>query len=155
LVAKACIDNWKKLVKQQYLHIHHKMMNLSPLTAEISSGVWGTLANFNRFHVLLHQHHSMEVNQTLHDVWSSPGLVHYVYASGGSCPAREFWQVQNSLCIQILHSHILAALHCMALEQWASANLCGVQQRAPPMLSRAAITLGIGPHSSIGFKVLL
>jgi len=33
-------------------------------------------------------------------------------------------------------------------EQWASAKLCGVEQRAPPMFGRAAITLGIGPHSS-------
>ena len=28
------------------------------------------------------------------------------------------------------------------------ANLCGVEQRAPPMFDRATITLGIGPHSS-------
>jgi len=25
---------------------------------------------------------------------------------------------------------------------------CGVEQRAPPIFGRAAITLGIGPHSS-------
>jgi len=30
-----------------------------------------------------------------------------------------------------------------------SAKLCGVEQRAPPILGRAAITLGIGPHSSL------
>ena len=36
---------------------------------------------------------------------------------------------------------ILAALlHAM------SAELCGVEQRAPPMFSRATMTLGIGPH---------
>jgi len=29
---------------------------------------------------------------------------------------------------------------------WASAKLCGVEQRAPPILDRAAITMGIGPH---------
>jgi len=29
---------------------------------------------------------------------------------------------------------------------WASAKLCGVEQRAPPIFGRAAITLGIGPH---------
>ena len=29
---------------------------------------------------------------------------------------------------------------------WASAKLCGVEQRAPPVFGRAAITLGIGPH---------
>ena len=35
-----------------------------------------------------------------------------------------------------------------ALQYWASAILCGVEQRAPPIFGRAAITLGIGPHSS-------
>jgi len=32
---------------------------------------------------------------------------------------------------------------------WASARLSDVEQRAPPIFSRAAITLGIGPHSSL------
>jgi len=36
----------------------------------------------------------------------------------------------------------------MALEYWALATLCGVEQGAPPIFGRAAITLGIGPHSS-------
>ena len=31
---------------------------------------------------------------------------------------------------------------------WASAKLCGVEQRAPPMFGRATISLDIGPHSS-------
>ena len=31
---------------------------------------------------------------------------------------------------------------------WASAKLCGIEQRAPPIFGRAAVTLGIGPHSS-------
>jgi len=29
---------------------------------------------------------------------------------------------------------------------WASAKLCGVEHRAPPIFDRVAITLGIGPH---------
>ena len=33
-----------------------------------------------------------------------------------------------------------------AFQCWASAKLCGFEQRAPPILSRVAITLGIGPH---------
>ena len=32
---------------------------------------------------------------------------------------------------------------------WASGKLCGVEQRAPPIFGRAAITFGIGPHSRI------
>ena len=43
---------------------------------------------------------------------------------------------------------VLAALLHGTLQQWASANLCGVEHRAPPIFGRAAITLGIGPHSS-------
>jgi len=38
--------------------------------------------------------------------------------------------------------------YCTVLQQWTSAKLCGVEQRAPPIFGRAAITLGIGPHSS-------
>jgi len=54
----------------------HNMANLGPLTAEIGWWVWGTPANFNGFRVLaslLHRRLSTEVNQTLHDVWPSPG----------------------------------------------------------------------------------
>jgi len=46
----------------------------------------------------------------LHDLWQSPGLVHYIYIFGGSCPLTEFCQVQNSLCVKVLRSPILAAL---------------------------------------------
>ena len=38
--------------------------------------------------------------------------------------------------------------YCTALQQWASAKLCGFEQRAPPIFDRAAITLGNDPHSS-------
>jgi len=97
----------KKLVKQQYLfHTSSQYGELWP------AGSWDW-ANFNGFHVLaslLQQRCSAEANQTLHDVWTSPGLVHYIYIFGGSCPAIEFCQVQSSLCVQVLHSPILAAL---------------------------------------------
>jgi len=57
---------------------------------------------------LLHRRRSMGVNHTLHDVWPSPELVHYIYTFGGSCPLTEFCHVQNSLCVQVLRYHILA-----------------------------------------------
>ena len=44
--------------------------------------VWGTPAKFNGFCLLaslLHRRRSTEINQTLHDVWPSPGLVHYIH----------------------------------------------------------------------------
>ena len=86
---KACVDNF------------------GSLTAEIRWRVWSTSANFNEFRVLaslLHRRRSKEVNQTLHDVWPSPGLVHGVYFFGDSCPVTEFCKVQSSLCVQILRS---------------------------------------------------
>ena len=89
------------------------MANFGPLTAEIGLGVWGTPANFNGFRVLaslLHRRRSVEVNKTLQDVWPSPGLVHYIYIFGGSCPLTDLCQVQNSLCVQVLRSPILAVL---------------------------------------------
>jgi len=87
------------------------MANFGPLAADIGWWVWGTPANFNGFRVLaslLQRRRSAEANQTLHDVWLSPGLVHYVYLFGG--PIMEFCQVQNSLGIQDLRCPILAAL---------------------------------------------
>jgi len=39
--------------------------------------------------------------------------------------------------------------YCTALQYWTSAKLCGVEQRAPPIFGRAAITLVIGSHSSL------
>ena len=41
---------------------------------------------------------------------------------------------------------LAALLHGSQVVNWASAKLCGVEQRAPPMFGRATITLGIGPH---------
>ena len=45
---------------------------------------------------------------------------------------------------------LAALLHGTAVLYWASAKLCGVEQRAPPIFGRAAIMLGIGPLSSYG-----
>jgi len=39
--------------------------------------------------------------------------------------------------------------YCTALQYWASAKLCGVEQTATPIFGRVAIPLGIGPHSSL------
>jgi len=58
------------------------MVNFGPLTAKTGLPVRDTPANFKEFRVLaslLHRRRSMEVNQTLHDLWPSPGMVHYIY----------------------------------------------------------------------------
>jgi len=135
----------------------HNMANFRPLTAEIRWWVWDTPANLNGLRVLaslLHRRRSPEANQTLHDVWSSHGLVHYIHFRG-LLPLAEYCPVQNWLYLQVLRSPILAALYCTTLQQRASAKLRGVQQRAPPIFSRVAITFGIGPHfSSISMSTL-
>ena len=79
----------KKLVKQHSSKCPHNMANFGPLTAEIGWRVWGTPANLNGFRVLallLQRRRSPAVNQTLHHVWPSPGLVHYIYIFGGLLP---------------------------------------------------------------------
>ena len=68
----------------------------------------------------------------------------------GLLTAEICWQVWNTPA-NFNGFHILAALlarHSSSGRQpWA--KLCGVEQRAPPIFGRAAITLGIGPHSSL------
>ena len=62
--------------------------------------------------------------------------------------------MQNSLCVQVLRSSILAALmHGTGAAGVNQALWCGTSngitellQRVPPILDRAAITLGIDPH---------
>jgi len=83
---------------------HYNMVNFGRLVAEILSLVWSTPANFNGFRVLaslLQRRRSTEVNQTLHYVWPSPGLVHYIYTFGISCFLTEFCHVQNSLYVHL------------------------------------------------------
>ena len=144
--AKACIDNREKLGKQQYL-LHttrpYNMVNFGPLVADICLPVWGTPANFNRFPVLaslMQRHRSTEANQTLQDVWPSPGLVHctlYMHFRGllspnGILPGAKF--TASKSCILLYWQRC-----CMVLEQWASAKLCGVQQEVPSHWASAHI----------------
>ena len=135
------------------------MVNCGPLAAEIGLPVWSTPANFNGFRILpslLQQRHSPEANQTLHNVWPSPGLVHYICIFGGSCPLMEFCTVQNSLYVKVLRSLILAVLlHStpaagvsQTLWHGTRNGIMELLQRAPPIFGWAVITLGIGPHSS-------
>jgi len=141
------------------------MTNFGPLTAEIGSRICGTPANFKAFLVLaslLHRRRSPEANQTLHDAWPSPALVHYIYIFRGPLSLTEVCQVQTSLCVQILRSPILAALlhgiRPVGVNKtlWCSTwnGITELSQTAPPILGWAAITLGIGPHSHSFFFFL-
>ena len=77
----------------------------------------------------------------------------YIYIFGGRCSVTEFCQVENSHCV--LPSLVLSywQRYCTAVEQWARAKLCGVEHRAPPIFSRATITMRIGPRSSFSYIV--
>jgi len=100
------IDNRKKLVKRQYLlHKSSQYGELQPTNGWNLLASLGHPSKFQRFRVLaslLHRCRSTQVNQTLHDVWPSPGLVHYIYIFGGSCPLTGFCQLQNSFCVPSL-----------------------------------------------------
>jgi len=70
----------------------------------------------------------------------------------------EFCPVQNSLCVQVLRSSILAALlrgtgavgvrQTLRLGTWN--GITELSQMAPPIFGWAAITVGISAHSSYG-----
>ena len=98
---KACIDNQKKTCSTAICLPYVSTIWRSLLAAEIRSGVWGSPAYFNGFRVLpslLQRRRSPEAIQTLHDVWSSPGLVHYIHILG-LLPLTEFCHAQNSLYV--------------------------------------------------------
>jgi len=126
------------------------MVNFGPGVAEIDLPVWGTPSNCNGLRMLaslLQRRRSTEVNKTLHNAWLSFRLIHYIYIFGGSCSLTEFCKVQNSLCVQVLRPPILAAL-------LHGTRVVGISQTlrrcadGPSIFGRAAITLGISPHSS-------
>ena len=70
--------------------------------------------------------------------------------------------VQNSLCVQVLRYHILAALlHGtpaaglnQTLRHGTRNGIMELSQRARPIFGWVAITLGIGPHSSLVINLL-
>jgi len=160
LATKARIANRKKMFSNRPTSstCPHNMANFGPLTAEIGSGVWDTPANFNGFRVfasLLQPRRSPEANQTLHESltvsWAAT-----LYIFGGSCPLPEFCQLQNSLRPSLVFLYILAALlhgtRAAAISQtlWRGTRngIREFSQREPPIFGWAAITLGIGLHSS-------
>jgi len=86
---KACMDNWKNLLRSNISPTcPHNMVNFCQLTAEIRSGVWGTPANFSGFRVLaslLHGtlvadiSHTCGVEQRRH-LYSAGWLSHWALA---------------------------------------------------------------------------
>jgi len=129
---KACIDNRKNLLNINICSTcPHNMANFGPLAAEISSGVSGTPANFNGFRVLLsllQRRRSPEANQTFtmfgHRLL---GLYTMYTFSGALTPWRNFARCKihftSKSCVLLYWQR-----YCTALQQPASAKLCGVVQ---------------------------
>jgi len=87
----------------------HHMANFGQLMAEICCRFWGTTASFNGIHVLpslLQRRRSPKANQTLHDVWPSPGLLHYIHFRGLLPPDRILPGATFTLCPSLALSYI-------------------------------------------------
>ena len=133
-------------------------MNFRPLTAETCWRVWAPhqISTGAKFGCIPLSDVAAVTKPRRDFLWPSPGLVYYIYIFRGSCPVTEFCHVQNSVCVQVLRSPILAALlHgtqsvgvSESLRRRTRNGISELSQRAPPVFGWEAITLGIGPHSS-------
>jgi len=142
-------------VKQQYLlHTFSKYGELRPNNGWDRFGSSGHPSKFQRVSTLGFVTAPTSLNggqpnfaRCLDVSWARTLYIRFC----GLLPLTEIRQVQNSLCVQVLRCLTLER-YCTVLEQLASAKLCGVRQRAPPIFGRSAITLGIGPHSTPHLK---
>jgi len=140
---KACIDNLKNLLRAISPTYVPKYGELWPIIgAEIGLPVWVPQQISRGFACWLRccndfaQRFSTKLCMMF---WPSPGLVQYVYIFGGSCPLTDFYQVQNSLCDQVFHSSIFAAL-------LHSIRVVGVSQTAAFSRGRHLYSAGRGHH---------
>ena len=83
-------------------------------------------------HTILHRTDLIVFPLTLQTITTSPMMS--IWGKGHPC---KFQRVSRLGSVTARHS------------SRASAKLCGVEQRAPPIFGRAFITLGIGPHASL------
>jgi len=144
---KACIDNRKKSL----LNSNTSMVNIGPLTAEICWRVWGTPANFNRFFASWLCYCSDVAHRRPTKLCTIFGRLlgwYTIYILWGFLPLTEFYQVQSSLCVEVLRSRVLAALlqgtPAAGVSQtlWRTRNgITELSQRAPPIFGLSAITL--------------
>jgi len=108
----------------------NNVVNFGPLTVEICWQVWGTPANFNGFRVLPFVTAATSLTgdqpnfaQCFAVLWSVKLYIHF----RGLLPPDSFGRCRidfmSKSCILIYWQR-----YCMPLQQWASANLCGVVQ---------------------------
>jgi len=130
------------------------MANFGSLTAEIDWRVWGKFQRVSRLGFVIAPT-SLNGGQPNFAQFLAVSLagtlcIHF----RGLLPQRKFARCKIHFAS---NSSILIywQRYCSALEQWASAKLCGVPHRAPPVFGTVAITTGIGPHCSFFFIFLL
>ena len=160
---KAFIDNRKKNLVNSSMSstCSHNMANFGPLTAETCWRVWGNpCSKFQRVSRLAFVPTTAtsltegQPNFARCLAVSCAGTLYIHFR--GLLPLTEFCQVQNSLYVQVLCSRILAALPhgtpasgvSQILRRGTRNGITELSQTAPPIFGTAAITLGIGPHSS-------
>ena len=111
---KAYIDNQKKCIKQQcLLHVFSQYGELRPTNGCDRFGSFGHPSRFQQASRLDFVTAPTSLNRGQRNfAWclavSSAGTLYTHFR--GCCPLTEFYQVQNSLCIQVLHFPLLAAL---------------------------------------------
>jgi len=113
-VDKACIDSLKKLIKQQYL------IQMSPQYGELRpTNDWDLLASFGQPRKFQQVSRLGFVTEATSLTGGQPNFVRCLAISWactlyihfwGLLPLTEFCLVQNSLCVQVLRSIILAVL---------------------------------------------
>jgi len=155
LATKARTDNRKKLVKQQCLpHTFSQYGELQPTGA---SDRFISLGHPSKFQQVSHlgfvtaatSLNGSEPNFALCLAISWAGTL-YIHIFGGSCPVMEFCQVQNSLCVQVLHFPILAAL-LHGTQVVGVSHFAALSRERHYIFDRVAITLGIASHCSLCF----
>jgi len=144
----------------------YNMVNFGPLTGDrlLSLGHPAKFIGLRVFASLLHRGRSTEVNQTLHDVSPCPGLVDYTYTFGGSpngiLPgATAKFTLRPILVFSYIGS--VTARHSSSGRQpnfvvwhkewnlFRNFSSSSVLTEGATYIPRAAITLGIEPHSSL------
>ena len=142
----------------------HNMANFGPLAAKICWRVWCTPANFSGFSHLgfitattSFTRGQPNFARCLAVSWAGTLYIHFRRPPGGVLPSAKFI-LRPSLVFSYIGS--VTAQYSTSgvretLRRGTRNGITKISQRAPPMCCWAAITLGIGPHSSsvyFGFR---
>jgi len=105
---KACIDNRKNLLN-------------SSISSTCPQQILTGFTSWLRYCTDVAQQRSTKLCTIFGCLLGWQTIKNYIHF-GGSCPLMEFCHMHNLLCV-LYWQH-----YCMALEQWATAKLCGMVQ---------------------------